>query len=146
VIDVDEDGWLVVEAGSVAATAAGEHTCALGEGVRDVALDDLELRRKGHCTDVARAGGGIAALAEAADCADELVDELLVDLVLDVDALDRGADLAAVPQPEGRNGIGGAVEVRVGAHDHRVLAAELERHRDQPARARRRPGRSVSTR
>jgi hypothetical protein len=46
VIDVDEDGWLVVEAGSVAATAAGEHTCALGEGVCDVALDDLELRRK----------------------------------------------------------------------------------------------------
>src|SRR5262249_33972411 len=45
-IDVREHGRLEVDAGSaLAAAAAGEHGRAAGDGVRDVALDDLDLPR-----------------------------------------------------------------------------------------------------
>ena len=56
-----------------------------------------------------------------------LADELVVDRLLDVDALDRDADLAGVVHRVEGGGVGGALEVGVGEHDHRVLAAELER-------------------
>ena len=63
-----------------------------------------------------------------------LRDELVVDRRLDVDALDRDAGLAAVLHRVVDGGVGGALEVGVGEHDHRVLAAELERHRGERAR------------
>ena len=69
------------------------------------------------------------ALAQRLDLLGEPLDELVVDGLLDVDALDRDADLARVVEPVGDGGVGGALEVGVGEHDHRVLAAELEADR-----------------
>ena len=54
--------------------------------------------------------------------------------LLDVDALDRDADLAGVVEPVGGRGVRGPLEVGVGEHDHRVLAAELEAHRGERLR------------
>jgi hypothetical protein len=51
--------------------------------------------------------------------------------LLDVDALDRDADLAGVEHPAPGGGVGGAVDVGVAEDDHRVLAAELETHRGE---------------
>ncbi len=67
----------------------------------------------------------------AVDLLGQPLDELVVDRILDVDALDRDADLARVEQAEGGGGVGGALDVGVGEHDHRVLAAELEADRGQ---------------
>jgi hypothetical protein len=54
--------------------------------------------------------------------------ELVRDAALQEQARGRGADLAAVVEGA-RGGIGhGALEIGVGEHDHRVLAAELEDH------------------
>ena len=59
------------------------------------------------------------------------VHEPVVDRRLHVDALDRHAGLAAVLHRVVGRGVGGALEVGVGEHDHRVLAAELEPDRRQ---------------
>jgi hypothetical protein len=58
------------------------------------------------------------------------------DFLDDVHALDRHADLSRVEKRAEHGGAGGAVEVGVGAHDERILAAELERARDEPPAAR----------
>ena len=58
--------------------------------------------------------------------ASRLLAELVVDAVLDVDAPGRRALLAGRPERAGVGGLDGAVEVGVGHHDQRVLAAELE--------------------
>ena len=71
-------------------------------------------------------GGPGWALAQLGDLGRDLRQELVVDGRLDVDALDRDARLAGVLQPGEDRGVRGALEVGVGAHDHRVLAAELE--------------------
>ena len=60
------------------------------------------------------------------------LDELVVDGLLDEDALDRGARLAAVEHGAPDRGVRRPLEIGVGEHDHRVLAAELEAVRDQP--------------
>jgi hypothetical protein len=52
--------------------------------------------------------------------------ELVVDAVLDVDAPGGRALLAGRPERAGVGGLDRAVEVGVGHHDQRVLAAELE--------------------
>ena len=77
------------------------------------------------------AAGAVRALAQLADLRGQLGDELVVDGLLDVDPLDRDADLAGVDHPAPGRGVDGAVEVGVGEDDHRVLAAELEADRGQ---------------
>ena len=78
--------------------------------------------------------------AARASSSTTLFDELVVDRLLDVDPLHRHADLAAVGHRPLHGHVGRALEVGVAQHDHRVLAAQLERHRDQPlGRARQRP-------
>ncbi len=81
-----------------------------------------------------RARPGRHALAQRAHLLGDLVDERVVDRRLDVHALDRDAGLAAVLHRVVGGRVGGALEVGVGEHDHRVLAAELERDGDQRAR------------
>ena len=92
--------------------------------------DDLDLEVRGHRADV-----GVAVrvdlLLDAFDLVDQRPLEALVDGVLHVDALDRGARLPGGGQrPPGGAG-GGAADVDVVEDDHRVLAAELELDRDQ---------------
>ena len=52
--------------------------------------------------------------------------KFVMDRLLDVDPLDRDADLARVVEAVDGCRVGGSLEVGVGEHDHRVLAAELE--------------------
>ena len=68
-VDVDEDGRLEEAAAALAAVAADEHAGALGERVRDVGLDDLELARRGDRTDVDAARAVAAPDSQRADLA-----------------------------------------------------------------------------
>ena len=131
-VDVDQHGRLVVVAGAGGPFAAGQRARAVGEGIVYLALDDRGLVGRGHRADVLRFARVVGALADAADLLHQLVDELVVGGLLHVDALDRDADLARVrgpPAPGG--GVGGAVEVGVGEHDHRFLAAEPQADRGE---------------
>ena len=65
------------------------------------------------------------------DPADEPVDEPVVDLVGDVHPLHRHAQLPGVREARADGALGGAVEVGVAEHQHRVLATELQRAADQ---------------
>ena len=83
----------------------------------------------------AEVGGSFArrgALAQLADVVGDALHELVVDRRLDVHALDRDADLAGVVHRVVGGGVGRPLDIGVGAHDQRVLAAELEVARDQP--------------
>ena len=95
VVDVGDHGRLVPVAGAVLALAAGEDAGAGLARVLDLVGDDLDLRRRGHRADLGRVGVAVGALAQGLDLLRELGDELVVDRLLDVDALDRDADLAA---------------------------------------------------
>ena len=67
---------------------------------------------------------------------DERVDEVVVDLALDVEALGRRAHLAGVEERGPRAAASGDLDLgrHVGADDERVLAAELEVHAGDPPR------------
>ena len=52
--------------------------------------------------------------------------ELVVDLVKQIEPLDREACLAAVEKAADRRGTNSLVEIRVIAHDHRIAATELQ--------------------
>ncbi len=86
---------------------------------------------RGHRADVLLGGLPVGPLAQRAHLLDQFRDELVVDGLLDVDPLDREADLAGVVHPAPGRGVGGPVEVGVGEDDHRILAAELEADRGQ---------------
>ena len=75
---------------------------------------------------------GIAHLVPL-DLGDERLDEGVVDLLVDVDALDRAARLAGVVERAVGDAGGGGSDVDVVADVHRVLAAELELHLDHLA-------------
>ena len=116
------------------ALAAGDHAGALLDRVAHVRLDQLDLRREDDRPDVDRAGLAGRPLPQALDLLRQQLEELVVHGLLDVDALDRDADLAGVVEPVGGRGVRGALEVGVGEHDHRVLAPEFEAHRGQRLR------------
>ena len=61
----------------------------------------------------------------------EPLDHLLVDAALDVEPRPRAADLALVHEDRGERPLHRVVEVGVGEHDVRALAAQLEVHRMQ---------------
>ena len=134
VIDVGEHGRLEVTPRPLAARAPGDRGRALVERVADVGLDQLQLRREDDRADVDGSRLAGRPLAQAADLLGQPLEELVVDRLLDVDPFDRDADLARVVEPVGGGGVGGALEVGVGEHDHRVLAAELEAHRGERLR------------
>src|SRR6266849_5406719 len=129
VVDVDQHGRLEEEAGQVGAPlAARQHLGAARDRVLHVALDLVDLGREGHGADLDHASLG-RALADLLHLLDHLVDEGVVDRCLDVDALDRDADLAGVREPAVHARARGPLQVRVAQHDHRILAAEHEGHR-----------------
>src|SRR2546427_10926657 len=126
VVDIYQDGRLEVEARQIgAALAPRQHLRAARDGVLHVALDLLDLGREGHGADLDHARVG-RALADLADLVHHLPNEGVVHRGLDVDALDRDADLPRVHPAAVDARARGALQVRVAEHDHRVLAAELE--------------------
>ena len=135
VIDVDEHRGLVeVPVVRRIAAPAGERARALVDGIFDVALDDIELIRKGERPhiDLAQRFG---TLPQPAGERDDAVHERLRDLLDDVNALDGGTDLARIREGARHRTAGGPLQIGVLAEDHRVLARELERARNQPLRA-----------
>ena len=63
------------------------------------------------------------ALAQFAGLLDHLFDELVGDLVYHVDTFGRGAHLTGVREGAPDRTVRCALDVGVGAHDHRVFAA-----------------------
>src|SRR5204862_1087130 len=63
---------------------------------------------------------------------DEPIAELVVDGVEHDDSARRSAPLPGIGESRGERPLDCAFELRVVAHDERVLAAELERHLRQP--------------
>ena len=59
--------------------------------------------------------------------ADDLLDELFRNGLMDIDALGAVADLAGVDDARGADGLDREVEVGIGHHDGRGLAAQLQR-------------------
>src|SRR5690606_13390418 len=76
-----------------------------------------------------------------ADCARlflDAPDELIRDLLDHVDALGAHTDVARVEHRKEDRGVRSALEIGVGAYDHRVLSAKLKRAGDKPLGAFRR--------
>ncbi len=134
VVDVDQHRRFEVVAWSLDPLAAGQRLGAGGERVIDVVVDDRALVGRGHRADVLVGSRRRRRPGAAADLVGQLRHELVVGRLLDVDPLDRDADLAGVHHPAPGRGVGGAVEIGVGEDDHRVLAAELEADRGQRLR------------
>jgi hypothetical protein len=124
VIHVHQHRGLEEEAlGVGVAPPAGQHACAVRHRVGHVALHDLELGGLDHRADVRLALGPLAQLRRLLD---HLAHELVGHAVRHVDALGGDAHLAGVGEGSVDRAGGRALEVRVLAHQHRVLAAELE--------------------
>ena len=134
VIDPGQDRRLVEATRPGAALAAGDHLCPLVDRVGDVSLDQLDLGREDDRADVDRSRLPGRPLTQGRDLLGQLRQEVVVHGLLDVDPLDRDADLAGVVEPVGGRGVGRALEVGVREHDHRVLAAELEADRGEGLR------------
>src|SRR3954469_23067209 len=126
--DAGEDGGGDVAAASEdgrvdrAAAALGR---AGGDRVLDQVDDDPVLVLGGHRADL-RVPLDRVAEPELLGLADHALDEAVGDVAHHVDALDPRAGLAGVGEAAPDGAGDGVVEVRVGADDHRVLAAELE--------------------
>ena len=79
----------------------------------------------------------VAARPQDPEPVGQRVDEVVVDGVDDVDALDADAGLPGVAQAAPGRCVGGGVEVGVLVDDQRVLAAALDEHGRQRLGARR---------
>jgi hypothetical protein len=112
--------------------AAGQHLGALLDGVATWSTIVSSCGGK-VIAPTSTVPGPSGAPCAARDLLGDLRDELVVDGLLDVHALDRDARLAGVLHRVVGGEVGGALEVGVGQHDHRVLAAELERGDQPPA-------------
>src|SRR5262249_51266609 len=133
VVDVGEHGGLVEESGiRRIASASREDAGAATPRVLHVLLDDLELARPAERADVGLAAD---ALAQPRRLVDHAGQELVGHRLRDVDALGRYAHLARIGEGAVHGAVRGALEVGVGAHHHRILAAELERAGHQLAPA-----------
>ena len=104
--------------------------------IGDELLDALALLGRDQRADLSeRILAG--AQTQAARPRGERVHEYLVPTPGHVDALHARADLAAVEERAPQRACDGPLEVAVVEHQHRILAAELERHRTEPLGARR---------
>jgi hypothetical protein len=106
---------------------AGAHLGSRRDGLADVRVDDRALVVVDQRTHLGR---GVQARADS-----ELLgplgqggDERLGDRLVDVDALDRRADLPGIGERADGRLLGGPLGVDVAVDDQRVLAAELEQH------------------
>ena len=100
-------------------------------------FDDFELPIPEDRADVEFAP---TSLAQKRNALEYLLCELICDFIDDVDALGPAADVAAVQKRSHDRAAGRVVEVGVLTDDHRVLAAELQRARDELASTRFRDG------
>ena len=78
--------------------------------------------------------------AAPSTAAREAGEELVVDLLVDDRDAERGAPLTGGAETAEQRALDGEVEVGVGQDDQGVLAAELERRRDEVLAAQRRDG------
>ena len=99
--------------------------------VVDVTLHDVALCLRRHRADVVAVVAAALTQAHLADLLGQLGDELVVDRLLDVDAFDRDADLPGVGEPAVDDAVNGPVEIGVGEHERRVLAAQFQAVGDQ---------------
>jgi hypothetical protein len=142
VVDAGEDGRLEPVALPLDALAAAAQRRALGEGIGHLFLEHRELRRAGDGADVGALGRRVADL-EALHRVEEGGDEGVVDLLVDVDALDRAAALAGVVHRAVGERLGRGLRVGVLGDVGGILAAELELQPDHARTHRRgdaRPG------
>ena len=94
-IDLGQHGRLEEAAGlGLDPLPARDHPGALGHCVTHVRLDQLDLRREDDRPDVYRARRSRRPLAQRLDLGRHPMQELVIDGLLDVDALDGNADLA----------------------------------------------------
>ena len=129
--DTLEQGGLEEQRPEIGAgSTTGEHRDPLGDGIVDMTRHRLELLRahqRAHVDVPLEAGSE----AHACHPLDQRRHERVVDGVLHVEALDADAQLAGVGEAAADRTLHGSVEIGVGEHDHRVLAAELTRERDE---------------
>nr|WP_197697921.1 hypothetical protein [Micromonospora echinofusca] len=122
-----------VRADVAAVPAAGVQGGAPLDGVGHVRGDGVELPRGGQ-----RAEVGLEVAADAQPqrrgARDEAAQELVVQRVGDVDAFGGDAELAGAGEAGPDRALDRPVQVGVVEHEQRVLAAQLQRRRDQPAR------------
>ena len=123
---------LVEEASRRVGFAADDDLSALCSSILDMALDDRELSIPEDRSDVHVLARTISELAH--DLLHALL-ELVCHAFDDVDALDPHADMSRVQHRVEHGTARRALDVRIRADDHRVLAAELERVRNQLLRA-----------
>ncbi|KQR97123.1 hypothetical protein ASG00_12700 [Microbacterium sp. Leaf351] len=113
--------------------AAGDETSPVCDGVVDQTRDDRELRRVLERTEHVRLLEPVPHGRRLGDLR-KLGDDLVVDRVVHVQALERGARLAGVdertPEDVRRDGRG----IRPRQHDARIIAAELERETGEVVR------------
>jgi hypothetical protein len=111
---------------AVGTRAADEQLAALGECLRHLLLErfplGLRVQRADH-----RAAFRSGAELQFRHLAPELLDELVCNPLVHVQALDRKTRLPAVEEAADARRADRAVDVSVVEHDHRVRATELER-------------------
>ncbi len=138
VVHVDED--LGGEVGGP--LPGGGKTRLVDEGLRPLGKRFLDLAPHpvggGGADERPQRGLGVGGVSElvALDHRHQRVQEVVVDLLVHVDPLDRGAGLAGVEEGPVGDVLGGIGEVGVVGHVGGVLAAELEVHPDEPPRRR----------
>ena len=132
--DAGEHGRLVEELAQVGPPApAGEHRGTLGAGVLDVIADPVELAgvdQAGHVVLVVQRPAEPERLGPATNAAVNAAQHRLGH----VDPLGGHAELAGVGEARPDRALGRGLDVGVVQHQQRVLAAQLQRAADQPAR------------
>ena len=111
-------------------TASRQNGRATLARVLDVRGDSLELSWKGHGANIDAAIPGplfgILALAQGLGPLNDHLDEAVGDRLLDIDPLDRDADLPGIGESPPDGGVGGALEVGVAQDNHRVVAPQFK--------------------
>ena len=110
--------------------SAGEHRGTGAAGLFDMLGDRLELLRPRQGAHV-RAVVELRAETVGAGRLGEMGAEGLIEVFVDVDALDRDAQLPGRGERSAHGALDGLLQIRIGGHDQRVLAPELERGREQ---------------
>src|SRR5262249_58379701 len=121
---VGHDRRLVEEALVAVARAAGDDVAAAASRVRHEALHGIDAARVRHWPHGDALFEPVAEL-DAFGIVAKARNELLVGILLHVEARRRDADLAGVAVLERGDGVGCLFRVGVGEHHHRRMAAEL---------------------
>src|SRR6185503_3459855 len=126
-LDVGHDGRLHVEAPMRRRVAAGDDGRALVAAGLDVADDAFLLlarHERAHLRARIEARSELDRLRRAADAFDDAIE----DLPVHVQARARSTHLPGVEEDRARGAADDGLDVRIGQHNDRRLAAELERH------------------